>query len=272
MAANKALQYDPKNAEAFVALARGDIQDDLKTISELYEKAYALAPKNADVVNLYADFMMIVGDFTASERLEQEAIALDPLAAVHHSDIAGVLYSVGRYEEGLEYGRTSVSLEPDSDVRADPLIVGLIFNGQYDEAIETIKHFEQLPGSDTNLISWWWCLLYYQQGDEQKLREKVAERMQYLESDPDKFDTIMTALFITWLDGTDAALPILKVAYAINEYNLMWPEFFYLPEDISDDPDWLAFWQQPRLAELIEIRRSNKTLEHIGLWKARLEP
>ena len=45
----------------------------------------------------------------------------------------------------------------------------------------------------------------------------------------------------------------------------------YLPEDISDDPDWLAFWQQPRLAELIELRRSNKTREYIGLWKARLE-
>jgi hypothetical protein len=93
--------------------------------------------------------------------------------------------------------------------------------------------------------------------------------MQYLESDPGKFDTIMTAFFVTWLDGTDAALPILKIAYTINEFNLMWPQCFYLPEDISDDPDWLAFWQQPRLADLIEIRRSHKTQEHVGLWKER---
>jgi len=269
-AANNALQYDPKNAEAFVALARGNIQDDLVTISELYEKAYELAPKNADVINLYADFMLIVGDFTAAERLEQEAIALDPLAAVHYSDIAFVMYSVGRYEEGLNFGRTSVSLEPNSDVRADPLITGLSANGLYDEAIETINQFEQLPGSATaNLLSWWWCFLYYQQGDEQQLREKVAERLQYLESDPGKFDTAVTAFFVTWLDGTDAALPILKIAYAIDEYNLMWPEYFYLPEDVSDDPDWLAFWQQPKLAELMEIRRRNKTQEHIGWWKDR---
>jgi len=269
MAANKALQYDPKNAEAFVALARGDIQNDLKTISELYAKAYALAPKNADVVNLYGDFMTTVGDFNAAERLEQEAIALDPLAAVHHSDMAFVMFTLGRYQEGLAYGRTSVSLEPDSDARADPLIFSLIVNGQYDEAIETIKHFEQLPGTDPNLLSLWWCLLYYEQGDEQSLREKVAERLQYLESDPDKFNTVMTAFFVTWLDGTDAALPILKIAYEIDDYYLTWPQYFYLPEDISDDPDWLAFWQQPRLAELIELRRSNKTREYVGLWKAR---
>jgi TolB-like protein/Tfp pilus assembly protein PilF len=270
-ATSKAIEFDPENAEAYVALARGDIEDDYKTIWALYQKAYELAPKNADVINLYGDFMMVIGDFKSAERLELEAIAVDPLAAVHYSDIAFVMFAVGRYEEGLNYGRTSVELEPNSATRADPLVAGLVSTRRYDEAAQIITGFEQQAVPEESLVNWWWCLLYYHMGDEQKLREKLAVRLRALEDETSYFDTVFTAFFVTWLDGTDAGLPILQRAYETNEYNLAWPEYFYLPEEVSDDPDWLAFWQQPRLAELIEIRREHKTQEHIGWWKERPE-
>jgi TolB-like protein/Tfp pilus assembly protein PilF len=268
-AADQAIRFDPKNAEAYAALARANIDDDYKTRLRLFEKAYELAPNNADVVNIYADFMVELGDFGAAERLEQKAIDLDPLAAVHYSDMAFVLSPQHRHEEALVYGRTSANLEPDSITRSDPLVAGLIMAGQYDEAIKVIRRFEQQADTDANLISSWWCQLYYAQGDEQKLREMVAKRMQHLGTETDSYDYTITALFTAWLDGTDAALPILKKAYERQEFSLTWPEFFYLPEDVSDDPDWLAFWQQPRLAELMEIRRGNKTQERIGWWKDR---
>ena len=269
IATGKAIRLDPDNAEAYVALARSNYRDDFKTILGLYEKAYELAPNSADVVNLYADFMVNVGDFGAAERLEIEAIELDPLAAVHYSDIAFVMFPLGRYKEGLDYGRTSASLEPDTPERSDPLVIGLIANGLFDEAIQMIEQFEQQPDADQFLIDWWQSFLYYQQGDEQGLRGKLAEITQGIGTGRAKVDYAVLAFFTAWLDGTDAALPFLEKAYEIDEGNLYWPEFFYLPEDISDDPDWLAFWQQPRLAELIEIRRSNKTQGHIGWWKER---
>ena len=149
------------------------------------------------------------------------------------------------------------------------MIYGLLRNGDYDEAIQLIRHFEQLPNPDPDLINWWWSLLYYQQDDVQKLRKKIAERVQQLDTGPGKYDTGVTAFFVAWLDGTDAALPILKIAHETREFRLIWPDLFYLPEDISDDPDWLSFWQQPPLAELMDIRRTNKTRDHIGLWKER---
>jgi len=272
VATGKAIEYDPENAEAYVALARGNVEGDFKTRLNLYEKAYELAPKNADVVNLYADFMVSIGDFKTAERLELEAIDLDPLAAVHYSDLAFVLFPVGRYDEALEYGRTSASLEPGNINRADPMINGLIMTGRYNEAAQLIEHFEEISDTEADLINFWWCLFYYEQGDEQNLRKKLAERLDELENGQGNFDTLMTAFFVTWLDGTDAGLPILKLAYETDEWNLYWPDYFYLPEDVSDDPDWLAFWQRPRLADLIEIRRNNKTQEHIGLWKERKQP
>ncbi|MGA9575177.1 MAG: hypothetical protein WBS20_14660 [Lysobacterales bacterium] len=268
-AANKALELDPENAEAYVALGRGDIEDDLQTIHDFYEKAYELAPRNPDVVNLYGDFMQFIGDFKAAERVEQEAIDLDPLAAVHHTDMANLLYMLKRNEEGLNYGRTSASLEPGSVYRADPLVSGLILTGQYDEAEQLIKSFEQQSDSDVDIVNQWWCLFYYQIGDEQNLRKKLSERLQGSSSGTGNFDLAVTAFFLTWLDGTDAAMPTLQAAYEANAVYLEFPLFFYLPEDVSDDPDWLAFWQQPGLAELIEIRRQHKTREHVGLWKER---
>jgi tetratricopeptide (TPR) repeat protein len=269
VAANKALELEPNNAEAYVALARGNIQDSWLTIRGIFEKAYELAPSNPDVLNFYGDFTMITGDFKSAESLEQKAIELDPLAAVHYSDMAFVMYAAGRFEEGLKYARTSASLEPDSLTRNDGFVVGLSMTGQFEQAALLIKRLEQLPDTDASLISWWWSLLYYQQGDLQKLREKASERVQEIEFGAATYDASTTALTIAWLDGVDAALPMFKIAYERQEYNLILPEFFYLPEDISDDPDWLAFWQQPRLAELMEIRRSNKTGAHIGYWKER---
>jgi TolB-like protein len=269
IATDRAIQLDPDNAEAYAALARSNYEDSFKTILGLFEKAYELAPNNADVANFYGDFMMNLGDFDAAERLEKRAIELDPLAAVHYSDIAFVVFAQNRNKEGLDYGRTSASLEPESPDRNDALVVGLIKTGLFDEAIQVIRYFEQQPGPQHFNFGYWWSLLYFQQGDEQALREKLGEIVQGAEADRGSVDYAHLAFFTAWLDGTDAALPVLEKAYEIDEANLYWPEYFYLPEDISDDPAWLAFWQQPRLAELIEIRRSNKTREQIGWWKER---
>ena len=268
-ATSKAIELDPTNAEAYIALARANIVDDFKTLSELYEKAYALAPNNADVINLYGDFKVVIGDFKAAERFEQKAIDLDPLAAVHHSDMAFLMLMTGRDEEALLAGRTSANLEAGSDARTDPLISALLANGEFDEAEQLIKSLENQPDTNADLLNSWWCMLYYEQGDKQKLREKIAERIANFETGPGEFDIVITAFYTTWLDGTDAALPMLERAYEARAWMLVWPSFFYLPENISNDPDWLAFWQQPPLAELMEIRRRNSTLQHAGFWKER---
>ena len=50
---------------------------------------------------------------------------------------------------------------------------------------------------------------------------------------------------------------------------LTFPDNFYLPERISTDPNWLEFWNQPGLRELMDIRRAHGPFEHIGYWKER---
>ena len=267
-ATDKAIQTDPGNAEAYAALGRINTRDSFSDIKKIYEKAYKLAPNNADVANLYADFMMQIGDFESAERLEHQTIELDPLAAVHYSDMAFVMFVQHRHEEGLEYGRKSARLEPGVIDRSDPFILGLMVNGQYDEAIAKVREFEQVS-KENFIIDLWWCYFYYLQDDEQQLREKLASIVASIEPGIPHMDYTVIAFFKAWLDGTSAALPFLEKALERHEYSLYWPEFFYLPEVISEDPEWLSFWQQPRLAELMEIRRSHNNPPNIGWWKER---
>ena len=269
LAANRAIQLDPGNAEAHAALAFSNYQDDFKSILQTYERAYELDPNSADVLNFYADFLSKIGDFTASERIQNRAIEVDPLGAVHYSDMAFLMFILNRNEEALDYGRTSARLEPDTIDRIDPLIIGLIQNDLQDEAIQMITRFEKLPGTDA-ATDWWWCMLEYRRGNVAKLRERIASILTKIGTGQDYWlNYTNLALFTAWADGVDAALPLLEEAYANNDPNLYWPGYFYLPEDISDDPGWLAFWEQPRLAELMEMRRSKKPIGPVGYWKER---
>ena len=269
--ATTAIRLDPDSAEAYSALGRTNARVDLdiRSARENFEKAYQLAPNNVDIVNMYGDFLTLIGDFSKALEIESRAIELDPLAAVHHGDMAFLLLILNRNEEALEFARTAKSLAPDSFDRIDPYIVSLIMLGQYDQAIEAIHLSEDKLGADPGYVTNWWAMLYYQQNDHENLRKVLNERQEMAKSSDDLVFPTITAFYIAWLDGVEVAIPLLQEAYNVKSQVLVWPEYFYLPEEISDDPAWITFWQQPGLAELIEARRELGPYENIGYWKTR---
>ena len=191
---------------------------------------------------------------------------LDPLAAVHHSDLAFVLLTQGKADEALEYARTSSRLAPDIADRQDALIFVLAYKGEFEEATQLLDYaVENLNGAD-KYVNGWRCFIAFQQGNLSRLRELVQERI----ADPLEvnFNIYSIAAWYTlWLDGSEAAIPLLHKSWAAREYMLTWPEFFFLPELLSDDADFLAFWDQPGLKELMETRRANWNGEPMGYWK-----
>jgi TolB-like protein/Tfp pilus assembly protein PilF len=265
--AEHAMALDPENPEPYVALGRIKASFDgaVKEAGELFDKAYALAPNNVDVVNLYGDYLTIVGRWDESEIIERRSVELDPLAAVHYSDLAFVLLLTRNYAEALEVARTSVDLAPDIIDRRDPYAYALIRSGQFGKAREFIDQAEA-DGYQLDLVNAWECALAYEMGDEALLREHLALR---LSTGSDLiFNTYtVAAWYITWLDGPHAALPYLEKALEAEEFLLSWPEFFYLPEFHSEEPEWLEFWTHPKLAELIEVRRANWDGRPIGAWR-----
>jgi len=268
--AQKAIQIDPESPEAYMVLGRINARTDLDVESarKNFEKAYQMAPNNADIVNLYGDFLTLTGDFSNALKIEARAVELDPLAAVHHSDMAFLYLILNRNEQALESARTAKSLAPESWDRSDSLIMSLLRLSKYDQAIEAIEEAESKPGAIPEYASIWWAMLYYCKNDRESLRRILVERQESAKINRMMYPTI-TAFYITWLEGVEAAIPLLQVAYDNRDQVLGWPEYFYLPELVSDDPAWLAFWKQPGLAELIEARREFGPYENIGYWKER---
>jgi TolB-like protein/Tfp pilus assembly protein PilF len=268
--ARNAIRIDPNNPEAYMVLGRifARTKINIEKGRENFEKAYQLEPNNADIANMYGDFLALIGNFPEALKIESRAIELDPLAAVHHSDLAFVYLMLNQNEKALAPARTSISLAPDSFDRHDPYILTLIKLGQYEQAIEAIHVAEGTPNADPGYMTTWWAMLYYQQGDRENLRKILIKRQELANSSDMVFVTI-TAFYVAWLDGIDAAMPLLQEAYDSKEQYLVWPEYFFLPEMISDDPAWLAFWQQPGLAELVAARREFGPFEKIGYWKER---
>jgi len=269
--ANNAIRIDPDNAEAYIALGRFHARTDIniRVARENFEKAYQLAPNNADIINLYGDFLVLSGNFSKALKIESRAIELDPLAAVHYSDLAFLYLTLNRNEEALSPAKTAIALAPDSFDRHDAYVVSLIMLGRYEQAIEAIEMGKNTLGADLGYVTSWSAMLYYHQSDRENLRKILNQRKEMSKNSLDMVFPTITAFYTVWLDGVEAAIPHLEEAYNSKEQLLVWPEYFYLPEDVSDDPRWLEFWQQPGLAELIETRRGFGPYENIGYWKAR---
>jgi len=272
-AAEQALELDPSNAEALTAIGRALSNIfDWKGGKAAFEQAYALEPNDVGVLNLVGDFMGQIGEFDQGINLKRQAIMLDPLSGIHPSDLALILCFAGRYDEAEIAARRGTTLAPDSIQRAGQLVETLILNDKFAQARSEIEQISQRLQAEP-LLQWsltrWQAMIYYGENNTEKLRELVANDIHARQNKADTYtplETSLLAFFVFTLDGPDAALPWLEQAYNEKDNALVWPSIFYLPERLSDDPDWLEFWNRPVLKELLDLRRAHPYPSN-GLWK-----
>ena len=70
------------------------------------------------------------------------------------------------------------------------------------------------------------------------------------------------AIYANELNDIPKAIPELRMALQGNSWNIINPlrwdgRAARLPEEISQDPEWLAVWNDPKLAELMSEYRKN---------------
>jgi len=271
-AANKAIELDPMNAEAYTAIGRTmDFSSDWVKARENFEHAYRLEPNNVGVLNLYGDFLTVMGDFDKAIELEQRAISLDPLAPVHAFDIAWILLQMGRPDEAVNSARRAVYLAPENFKYRGGLIFILLGTGAFDEARTLIEQSAATQSTDPmqqRFIIQWWALYFFQTGDAEQLRKLLQDSIRAIESGENTgtlgFDEI--AFYTFWLDGPGPAIPWLEREVRTWGHLPNDTDFFYLPERMSNDPAWLELWNQPELKELFDSRRSHP-YQNTGLWK-----
>jgi TolB-like protein len=263
-----ALSIDPENVEALTGLGHAETLYawDFEKARSYFDRAMALAPGNAEVVNLFGDHLVVTGDFLQGLRIETLAHNLDPLSSVHSADLSALLGIVGRGERSLEYARISHAIAPNAASRIDTLVQALAINGHYESARQLIADSAGRLDEARRYEPRWRSMVAYQSGDDEQLRVWVNR---LIDSKPGELDIFLSyvGLFLLHLDGAEAAMPWMERAYESREPWLVYSGYFYQRWRFSDDPAWQAFWSKPELKKLLDLRASHTEFPNAGsLW------
>ena len=143
-AALAALALDPRNAEAYAALAyvQGMFDWDWNRAQATVQRATALEPNSVDTRYVHALLLMAMGRLDESISEIDYATRLDPLSAQVHSTYGRVLYRARRYDAARTRLERALELEP-----RNPQIYGRLANvyeqmGRYDDALAVLQRID----------------------------------------------------------------------------------------------------------------------------------
>jgi len=263
--ADEALRLDPGNAEAH--LARANVHslrwEEAKARAE-FDRALQLAPGSVDILNFAGDDYAFAGNLRAAERLKRQAMALDPLAFIHPSNLAQVLSAQGRFGDALVAARRAVELGGGWFARME-LVFAQVRLGQVDDALATSRAIcDERGNNEINcLVSRVWAAKA--SGDAHDLAD-AAERIaaDVAVTPAGRFDSQVAGVMANEVGDMKIASIVVRgmsggngVGYGPSFALLRGPHGPQLPEEISTDPEWLAAWSDPHLAEGLAAFRAN---------------
>ena len=140
-AAKGALDLDPNLAEAHLAQGRLLRNVDLNLAGGEVElrRALELAPQNASTTVNLARLLSTLGRLDEGVALEQRAIGLEPLVEGFHANLAIALTALGRYDEAEAALRKAIELQPQSATNYMYLATIQILRGNPGAAVELAK-------------------------------------------------------------------------------------------------------------------------------------
>ena len=141
--AEKAIQSDASNVEAFTALAFISTFYDWNWTEarKRFDRVFEVNPNYAPAHYWHSYYLSFVErDFDAAI-IEARAAAetLEPLESISHHVLAVTLINAGRYEEALLSARMAIELDANSFPGFRALGVSLAGLNRYDEAVEALK-------------------------------------------------------------------------------------------------------------------------------------
>jgi adenylate cyclase len=122
-AARRAIELNPKLAEARTALARLLMIDelDIRGGGAALQQALQLDGKNSLALALSSDLAAQKGDFEKAIELVSKSIAVDPVNPIRYRDLAWTLFFARKYDDALIASRRLLDLKP-----GDPSVPNLI--------------------------------------------------------------------------------------------------------------------------------------------------
>ncbi len=147
-AANKALELEPKLAEAYVSLAATrELEWDWKGAEKLYRKAIELNPNYPTAHQWLGETLVQSGHFDEGLIESRRALELDPLATIMNVSLAANLYYARKFDEAIAQCRKTIELDPDSFMPRERLIQALVEKKQFTEAFDEYEKLAKIYGT-----------------------------------------------------------------------------------------------------------------------------
>jgi serine/threonine protein kinase/tetratricopeptide (TPR) repeat protein len=192
------------HAALAITLAYGLL--DFRAAEPEFARALALAPGNARVQRLYAEYSSAIGHHEQAIAAAQRAVSLDPQDVGSHMTLGRTLHNSHRHVEALVAYRDAEVLKPDSNFVEGNIASAMIAAGQLEPARQRCES-QSVALSDDNRR---WCLslVYHLLGRQTDAKRELAELMN---SEGDEAAFAYAEIYATWGD-IPAALTWLTIA------------------------------------------------------------
>jgi len=146
--AERALNLDSASPDALNALARVKMQFewDWKRVEELWTRSLELAPRRADTLHQYADYLMFTGHFDDAIAAQKQALEFDPLSPIICANVARRYAYARQYETALREMEQALQLNPDYPMTIMIHALILYHLKRYDEVIAECQRIVNMVG------------------------------------------------------------------------------------------------------------------------------
>jgi adenylate cyclase len=240
-AALKALQLDPKVAEAHVALGKLNFfHMDLAESMREYQRAIELKPNYATAHQwLGNDSLISLARFDEAIAEGKRAVELDPLSPIINADLGITLYLARRYDDAIEQLRKTLAIDPTFFYAHYNLGTALQLKGDLAGAIAEYEKAKELS-YDSYVLA----LLGAAKGmaGDKNAAEQALKDLAAQNQEPDEYSR---ALLFLSVKNKEEALRSIERAVAIRDgSSLTWIKVDPFLDPLRSDPRFEALVQK----------------------------
>jgi TolB-like protein/Tfp pilus assembly protein PilF len=231
--ANRAIELAPDLAEGHQALAwffwSGSI--DLTRVSEEYDRAVALAPRNALILGEYGVVAALTGRAETGITAARRAVVLDPLSPRTRWALGSTLYFAHRYDDAAATLKQAISLDPDH-VNANAFLgLSAYAQGDFQGAGAVCEGHRDSSANQ-------WCLaLTYEKLGRHADAESVLAQLKAARGEAEAYE--YASIYAQW-GNTAKALEWLTTAMRLRNPDLVYVKTDPLLDPLRNEPRFQA--------------------------------
>ena len=258
-AANKALEINPQNSEAFSVLGyiAAGLEWDWKAAEEAYNKSLEFSHDDAEIYNFAGDYYRLIQHPTLAIEMESKALELDPLHSVNHHNLSQTYALFEDWENALRYAKSAQGLNVLYAGNNLLLVKSYLELGRSDEAENVVARLDDNNNYYANLYVK--TVLAIAKGESDKALSYI--KLMVREAENLNISSRIARLYLDLRMLEEAAYWFEK-SYENREQELvrLFPGGFKVPENLPDHSALQAALDKPELNALFEIRRKNLKL------------